>query len=195
MGGKRRIPWTALKDDQDAYIDRKYLPDNVTLSQFHHIRRDDANALLQHWTDRQDAGKLPFRFKNLKASRSGKRASADIGSSNQEDEVPQDDHGIQGNGNGENEGDNDAEELRNQRQGDAAGNSSDASPDAANGSSHHPHRYPRPLHPNSYEPYLGNGSGVSTTVEEPADSTNHGSGSALGFHSQGNAPSNHVSNQ
>jgi hypothetical protein len=129
VGGKRRIPWTALKDAQDAFIDREYLPDNVTLSQFHHIRRDDANTILQHWTNRQDAGKLPFRFKILKAAWSGKQASADIGSSNQENEGPQDDHEVQENGNGENEGDNNASDkgLGNQGQGGAGGNSCDVS--------------------------------------------------------------------
>jgi hypothetical protein len=47
------------------------------LTQYHHIRLEDANTLLQHWTQRQASGEIPFRFKNNpKVDRGGKRASA-----------------------------------------------------------------------------------------------------------------------
>lgn len=31
--------------------------------QYYHIRQNDANAMLEHWTRRQAAGKVPLRFK------------------------------------------------------------------------------------------------------------------------------------
>jgi len=39
------------------------LPKDVVIKQFHHIRQDDVNTLLEHWTSRQAAGKVPLRFK------------------------------------------------------------------------------------------------------------------------------------
>jgi hypothetical protein len=77
-GGKGRIPWAKLQGARGDFILAKYLPNGVTLAQFHHLRLDDANALLKHWTQRQAAGEIPFRFKKFdKADQRGKRASAD----------------------------------------------------------------------------------------------------------------------
>jgi hypothetical protein len=77
-GGKERVPWAKLQEAQGNFILSKYLPNGVTLTQFHHIRVDDANTLLKHWTQRQSAGEIPLRFmKSDKADRHGKRASAD----------------------------------------------------------------------------------------------------------------------
>jgi hypothetical protein len=64
-GGKGRIPWTQLHQAQGDYVLQEYLPAGVTLTQYHHIRLGDANALLQHWTARQAAGLIPFRFKKV----------------------------------------------------------------------------------------------------------------------------------
>ncbi|KAF8262217.1 hypothetical protein EI94DRAFT_1704942 [Lactarius quietus] len=64
-GGKGRIPWTQLRQAQGNYILQEYLPAGVTLTQYHHIRLGDANALLQHWTTRQAAGQIPFHFKDV----------------------------------------------------------------------------------------------------------------------------------
>ena len=63
-GGKGRIPWAQLRENQDNFILPEYLPDGYTLTQYHHIRLEDANALLKHWTQRQASGEVPFRFKN-----------------------------------------------------------------------------------------------------------------------------------
>jgi hypothetical protein len=60
--GKKRVPWAELEKSQGDFVKRKYLPKQVALKQYHHIRRDDANAILKHWTERQSAGKVPFRF-------------------------------------------------------------------------------------------------------------------------------------
>jgi hypothetical protein len=77
-GGKQRVPWARLKEAPDEFVLGKYLPTGVTLSQHHHIRLEDADALLKHWTQRQAAGEIPFRFKDaLKANRAGKRGSTD----------------------------------------------------------------------------------------------------------------------
>ena len=47
-GGKGRIPWARMKEAQDDFILSKYLLNGIILMQYHHIRLDDANALLQH---------------------------------------------------------------------------------------------------------------------------------------------------
>jgi hypothetical protein len=60
--GKKRVPWSELQRAQGDYIKRKYLPKQVALKQYYHIRREDADALLRHWTERQAAGKIPLRF-------------------------------------------------------------------------------------------------------------------------------------
>jgi hypothetical protein len=39
------------------------LPEQVALTQYHHIRQRDANALLEHWTLRQTAGDVPLKFR------------------------------------------------------------------------------------------------------------------------------------
>ena len=79
-GSKGRIPWAKLQEVQGDFILPEYLPIGVTLRQFHHIRLDDANALLKHWTERQAAGEIPFWFKKVaKANRQGGRASEDNG--------------------------------------------------------------------------------------------------------------------
>jgi hypothetical protein len=79
---KGRVPWTRLQEAQSDFILPKYLPTGVTLTQYHHIRLEDANALLEHWTQRQAAGEISFRFRKIeKANRDGKRESAEVGAS------------------------------------------------------------------------------------------------------------------
>ena len=77
-GGKGRIPWARMKEAQDDFILSKYLPNGIILMQYHHIRLDDANALLQHWMQRQAAREIPLQFKNnIKANCCGTQASED----------------------------------------------------------------------------------------------------------------------
>ena len=52
-----------LKKAQNSYIEDKYLSKNVTLEQYYHLRQDDVNVMLKHWTERQAAGEVPFWFK------------------------------------------------------------------------------------------------------------------------------------
>ncbi|KAF8268514.1 hypothetical protein EI94DRAFT_1700174 [Lactarius quietus] len=76
-GGKGRIPWARLKDAQGDFIHPKCLPSGITLTQYHHIRHEDVDALLQHWSWRQGAGEIPLRFKNIgKADRREKQVLA-----------------------------------------------------------------------------------------------------------------------
>lgn len=64
--GKGRVPWTELQRAQGSYIKPKYLPkQQVTLRQYYHICREDTDALLEHWTRRQAAGKVPLRFRKV----------------------------------------------------------------------------------------------------------------------------------
>ncbi|KAH9069434.1 hypothetical protein EDB83DRAFT_2314458 [Lactarius deliciosus] len=80
-GRKVRIPWAWVREAQQDYVLDMYLPAGVTLTQFHHIRLGDANALLKHWTTRQAAGQTPFRFK--KGDKNSRRSkAADIGTDN-----------------------------------------------------------------------------------------------------------------
>lgn len=93
--GKGRIPWAKLKAAQDDFIDPKYLPKNLILEQFHHLRQDDVNAMLNHWAERQAAGEVPFQFKKVNAARNNKRtpeendADADTESGKEAGEDPQ----------------------------------------------------------------------------------------------------------
>jgi hypothetical protein len=71
-----------LKKARNNYIEDKYLPENVTLEQYYHLRQDDVNAMLKHWTERQAAGEVPFRFKKevaalVAAARKNNRTSGE----------------------------------------------------------------------------------------------------------------------
>ena len=75
-----------LRQAQGDYILDEYLPAGITLTQYHHIRLAEANSLLQHWTTRQAAGQIAFRFKKMNTtSRQHKPASTEGGVS---DDVP-----------------------------------------------------------------------------------------------------------
>jgi hypothetical protein len=111
------------------------LPKQVTLTQYHHIRRQDANAILEHWTRRQAAGKVPFQFRKVgKAIQKHKPASeesdadAGMGPSEEAEEDPQGDDDSQVWGGGAPQvNTNGSTELAHpgQSQGNAAENSSE----------------------------------------------------------------------
>ena len=50
---------------RSKYIKRKYLPKGVNLKQYYHLRQDDVKAILKHWIQRQDDGKVPLRFRKV----------------------------------------------------------------------------------------------------------------------------------
>jgi len=77
-GGKKRIPWTKLKNAPGDFILSKYLPRGVNLTQYHHLRLQDADELLKHWIRRHACGEVPFRFKKPEVERAGKWALTTI---------------------------------------------------------------------------------------------------------------------
>lgn len=91
-----------MKEAQDSFIDPKYLPKNLVLVQYHHMRVEDVDAALQHWKAREASGEVPFRFKKVdKAARCRRRAFAiaAIKPAGQP-EGPHDTHDTQGDGSG-----------------------------------------------------------------------------------------------
>ena len=61
--GKGRVPWAKLKRAWGNYIEAKYLPKDVALKQYYHLRQEDVNAILKHWMQRKADGEVPFLFK------------------------------------------------------------------------------------------------------------------------------------
>ncbi|KAF8272278.1 hypothetical protein EI94DRAFT_1697618 [Lactarius quietus] len=59
-GGKGRIPWARLSEAPDDFILPKYLPNGITLTQYHHIRVED--TMLSSSTGLR--GKLPGRSRS-----------------------------------------------------------------------------------------------------------------------------------
>jgi hypothetical protein len=111
VGGKGRIPWTRLQEAQGDFVLAEYLPNSFIISQYHHTRLEDANALLQHWTQRQAAGEIPFRFKKVgkadhqsKPSSGEDNASTGVGPSHIHGNQEQGSDGDQGDGEGSAEG-------------------------------------------------------------------------------------------
>jgi hypothetical protein len=104
---KGRVPWAELQRAQGDYIKPKYLPKKVTLKQYYHLRQEDVNAILEHWAQRQAAGKVPFRFRKAaktirkKRTLEGSDADVDMGSGEEAEEDLQDDNGIQSQADGE----------------------------------------------------------------------------------------------
>ncbi|KAF8262952.1 hypothetical protein EI94DRAFT_1704374 [Lactarius quietus] len=75
-GSTGRIPWVRLSEALDDFILPQYLPNGVTLTQYHHICIEDADALLKHWTQRQAAREILFWFKSgVNANQCGKKVS------------------------------------------------------------------------------------------------------------------------
>ena len=63
--GSERVPWSTLQKYQAKYIKPKYMPKRVMFRQYYHICQRDAEALLEHWTRRQAAGKTPLHFRKV----------------------------------------------------------------------------------------------------------------------------------
>ena len=52
-----------LERARGDYVKPKYLPKEVALKQYYHLRQKDVSAILEHWMGRQAAGKVPFLFR------------------------------------------------------------------------------------------------------------------------------------
>ncbi|KAF8260380.1 hypothetical protein EI94DRAFT_1706336 [Lactarius quietus] len=83
--GKGRVPWSQLHKAQNDFIQANYLPNSVTLTQYHHICLEDVDSLLKHWTQRQAAGEVPLQFR--KVEKASLRRMQSLASSNTSDPV------------------------------------------------------------------------------------------------------------
>jgi hypothetical protein len=85
-----------MEKSQDDYINPKYLPEGITLKQFHHLKAEDATSILAHWMKRRDKGKVPFRFKKIDKATQRKQANSDSGGAcSREEELPEEDEETQ----------------------------------------------------------------------------------------------------
>ncbi|KAG1861307.1 hypothetical protein F4604DRAFT_1684112 [Suillus subluteus] len=67
--GKDRavVPWSAITQGQDDFVERRYLPEDVDLKEPSKLQNWDTTALLNFWYARQESGEGPaFRFKAWK---------------------------------------------------------------------------------------------------------------------------------
>lgn len=116
--GNRRVPYTELQRAQGDYVKPKYLPKQVTLKQYYHLRQDDVNAMLDHWAQRQADGKVPLRFKKAakafqqkKCSAEENDSNADMGPSEKAEGGPQDNGDIQARWDAASQGDRGRNDL------------------------------------------------------------------------------------
>jgi hypothetical protein len=68
------------------------LPEDVTLTQYYHLRVKDVNAILEHWSHRQAAGMVPFAFRKVAKAKNIQESDADTdaGLGDEEEEGPND---------------------------------------------------------------------------------------------------------
>ncbi|KAG1884627.1 hypothetical protein F4604DRAFT_1676743 [Suillus subluteus] len=67
--GKDRVvmPWSAITQGQDDFVERRYLPEDVNLKEPSKLQNWDTTALLNFWYAQQESGEGPaFRFKAWK---------------------------------------------------------------------------------------------------------------------------------
>ena len=64
-----------LERSRGEYIEPKYLPKQVVLKQYYHLRQKDVSDILKHWTRRQAMGKVPLR--SMKVVRASEDSSTD----------------------------------------------------------------------------------------------------------------------
>jgi hypothetical protein len=63
---KASVPWTAINNDQGAFIDPEYLPD-VLIREPTKLNRSEVKDLLNHWYDRAAEKERPFKFSGILA--------------------------------------------------------------------------------------------------------------------------------
>ncbi|KAF8274719.1 hypothetical protein EI94DRAFT_1695847 [Lactarius quietus] len=68
---------------EEKLVDESRGPhDKCLKKKYHHIRVEDADALLKHWTQRQAAGEIPFQFNNgVNTNQHGKNVSVNANTS------------------------------------------------------------------------------------------------------------------
>ena len=89
---KARVPWAELQRARDEYIESKYLPMQVVLRQYYHLRQGDVDSILRHWVRRQAAGMVPLRFKKVtKVIPQRNGDGIDMGSSDEDEDLQNND--------------------------------------------------------------------------------------------------------
>jgi hypothetical protein len=62
------VPWTALFQTPDKFLDAHYLPAGVQLTEISKMKAKTLNACLLHWSERVQNGEIAFRFKAVEDS-------------------------------------------------------------------------------------------------------------------------------
>ncbi|KAG1841523.1 hypothetical protein F4604DRAFT_1690356 [Suillus subluteus] len=81
--GKDRavMPWSAITQGQDDFVERRYLPEDVDLKEPSKLQNWDTTALLNFWYARQESGEGPaFQFKAWKNQDGDMDSSTESGS-------------------------------------------------------------------------------------------------------------------
>jgi hypothetical protein len=84
------VPWTALFQTPDKFLESCYLPAGVQLTEISKMKAQTLNACLLHWSERVENGEIAFRFKavedsHLRVPKSKKKRPAPVS----EDEAEQ----------------------------------------------------------------------------------------------------------
>jgi hypothetical protein len=62
---KAVVPWGAIHNNQDDFIDHEYLPDNAKVLDTSKMKSVDLQACLTLWRERQESGLTTFRLKKV----------------------------------------------------------------------------------------------------------------------------------
>lgn len=62
------VPWGAIANDQDKYLDWSYLPAGAKIREPSKMLAMDVRTLFRHWKKRQTRGRDVFRFKMVEKS-------------------------------------------------------------------------------------------------------------------------------
>ena len=60
---KAVVPWSALQQDPEKFLEPRYLPDGVQLQEVSKMKAASLNACVSHWLERVESGQRAFRFK------------------------------------------------------------------------------------------------------------------------------------
>jgi hypothetical protein len=59
------LPWAEIMKNPDKYFDDDDTPDGITIKDPSKMRIDKLRAIRTFWRNRQEAGRLAFKFKNV----------------------------------------------------------------------------------------------------------------------------------
>jgi hypothetical protein len=86
------VPWSALDESPEKFLDPCFLPADVQLKEISKMRAATLNACVSHWAKRVENGKIAFRFKAVEDShrreeQSRKKRPQPVSDDEQEDEA------------------------------------------------------------------------------------------------------------